>query len=181
MNAMSLANYPDLGEKTYHVLKEAILRGEYAPGSRLVIVEIAERLEVSRTPVADALNRLMAEKFVIGSPRKGYSVAEFNDRDIAEMVEASLVLQQGAAEMALARATVEDVAEMQRLLARMEELVDEDGQYSDVLAFMSLDRELHIHLVGLAQNRRLVELYDQLNSHFHIVRIRHAAHLVGWR
>ncbi len=181
VETVSLADYPDLGEKTYRVLKEEILNGRLAPGSRLVIVELAERMGVSRTPVADALNRLMAERFVVGSPRKGYSVSSLDARDIVDLMDASKILQQGAVESGIGWASEADIARMRSLLREMKRLVDDEGRYVDFLAFMCLDRALHVAIVSSARNTLLIRLYDQLNSHSHLIRARLAGELTGYR
>ncbi len=178
---LSLADHPDLTERTYQILKEAILSGKRPPGSRLVIVEIASELGVSRTPVADALSRLLGEGFVAGSPRRGYAVTNLDARDIAELMDASRILQQGAAELGARAVDPARVQAMRRLLAEMEQLVDKEGHYTDFPSFTRLDRELHLLLVGSSLNSRLTQLYDQLNSHSHVVRVRLASDLSSHR
>lgn len=95
---VSLTDYPDLGEKAYQFIRDQILGGALAPGARLLVVDLAKRLGVSRTPVKDALNRLSAEGLALRIPRKGYLVLAIQAREVAELMEARLVVEMGAAE-----------------------------------------------------------------------------------
>ncbi len=167
-----LENHPNLSERTYQIIKDEILHGNLTPGSRIVIVDTASRLGVSRTPVTDALNRLVAEGFVSDVPRKGYFVALLNAEDIADLMYASLVVQVAAAERGIRHCEQALMAQMQHSIAEMEQLIDDAGRCIDYPRFVDLDREFHRILVSSAGSRRLVEVYLSLNTHAQIWRIR---------
>ncbi len=87
--AISLLNYPDLGEKTYRVIKDRILAGEFDPGSRLVVVELAQELGVSRSPVKDALNLLVGEGLVEQVPGKAFVIATADANSFSQLLDFS--------------------------------------------------------------------------------------------
>ncbi len=174
---VSLLGYPDLSEKTYEVVKDQIIRGQLPPSSRLLVVEQAQRLGVSRTPVKDALNRLSAEGLVVRIPRKGYLVSPLDRQDVAEWMDARLMMELGAAERALERVTPPDIDRMRQLLTEMERFVDDRGAYLDYAEYLRRDCDLHLLLVSIAGNRRFTEIYKGLNVQNYIIRMYYSAQL----
>ena len=69
---IELDNYKPLRDIVFETLREAIIAGQLRPGERLMEVQIAEELGVSRTPVREAIRKLELEEFVVMVPRKGY-------------------------------------------------------------------------------------------------------------
>lgn len=177
---VSLLGYPDLTEKTYEVLKDQIVRSQLLPGERLLVVEQAQKLGVSRTPVKDALNRLAAEGLVVRLPRKGFLVSYLDFQDVAELMDARIMVELAAAERGIDLITPSEIEEMRRLITEMESLVDENGKYIDYPGCSSRDCALHLLIVSTARNRRITEIYQSLNIHTYMVRIHHAAAL-GYR
>lgn len=90
----------NLAEKVYNKILNAILDGSFSPGERLVCGSIARQLEVSRTPVREALTRLGSEGFVNVIPRNGMYVNNFTPNEIKEICEIREVLEGVAARMA---------------------------------------------------------------------------------
>lgn len=176
-DSISLLGYPDLTEKTYEVLKDQIVRGHLAPGERLLVVEQAQRLGVSRTPVKDALNRLSAEGLVVRLPRKGFLVSSLDPRDVAELMDARLMVELAAAERGIGLAQPSDIDEMRRLVYEMEQLVDEQGRYLDYPGSSARDCALHLAIVSTARNRCITEIYRGLNVHTYLVRMHYSAQL----
>ncbi|GEM_PF-1019515 len=175
---ISLLGYPDLTEKTYLVLRDQIVTGQLHPGLKLLVVEQAQRLGVSRTPVKDALNRLSAEGLVARLPRKGYLVSPLDFDDVADLMDARLMVELATAERAIERAQPSDLAEMCRLVSEMEGLIDEHGAYLDYPQCSTLDCDLHLLIVSMAGNRRLTEIYRGLNVHNYMARMHHASELM---
>lgn len=165
---------PDLSDKAYDALKDAIMSGALPPGSPLLITDLASRLQVSRTPAKEALNRLAQQGLVEDIPKKGYFVTKLDAQDIAELMDANLVVQLGAVERGINLINEAELQEMQRLLDDIDRLVDSEGHCQDYSEFIRLDRELHLLVVGSARNRRLVDFFRSLNTHAHVWRIHHA-------
>jgi DNA-binding GntR family transcriptional regulator len=104
----------------YQALRRAIMRGELAPGSRVVIDDVAARLEVSIIPVREALARLERERLVEIRPHAGAVVTGLSKDDVAEVFTLMESLEAAAARPALSRATDEDLAALDDLLDGLE-------------------------------------------------------------
>ena len=75
---MDVNDYLPLRDVVFNTLRQAILRGEMEPGERLMEIQLAEKLGVSRTPIREAIRKLELEGLVIMIPRKGAEVAQYN-------------------------------------------------------------------------------------------------------
>ncbi|WP_292274125.1 GntR family transcriptional regulator, partial [Mesorhizobium sp.] len=102
---MSKERKNTLRDSVFEKLKALIITGQIPPGGRVTENEIAERLKVSRTPVREAFNRLERDGLVIGRPRQGYIVAEFNLTMFREAFDIRELLDGRATELAAANAT----------------------------------------------------------------------------
>ncbi|TPJ53230.1 GntR family transcriptional regulator [Mesorhizobium sp. B2-7-1] len=111
-----------LRDSVFEKLKALIITGQIPPGGRVTENEIAERLKVSRTPVREAFNRLERDGLVIGRPRQGYVVAEFNLIMFREAFDIRELLDGRATELAAANATAADKAKLREMLAECERL-----------------------------------------------------------
>lgn len=94
----------------YEQIRQAIVEGQYAPGQRLIEQRIAEELQLSRTPVREALHRLEAEGLVQSEPNRGAVVRALSLDDIADIYGLRARLEGYAAELAAQRATPEEIA-----------------------------------------------------------------------
>ncbi|MCL4465852.1 MAG: GntR family transcriptional regulator [Chloroflexi bacterium] len=174
---VSLTDHPDLSYRTYEVIREAIVKGELAPGLRLTVVDLAGRLGVSRSPVKDALNRLSGEGLVEDVPRKGYFVCYLSAHDLTEVLEAGLLVECAALDKGLTSLDAVSLERLRGLVVGMEQLVDPEGRYLDYSAFMRLDAEFHAQVVGISGNRRLADIYLSLRVHSYAARMHFLAEL----
>ncbi|MEE8601783.1 GntR family transcriptional regulator [Euzebya tangerina] len=103
--------------RAYLHLKERILTCELAPGTSMFEGELAAELEMSKTPVREALGMLSHEGFVQVIPRQGYRVSDISLADVKELFGLRLLLEPEAARLAAARADPDTLAELGRLAA----------------------------------------------------------------
>ena len=82
-----------LGDRTFEAIRAAIVSGELAPRQALVDRQLAEQLQVSRTPVREALHRLEADGFVQPRGRAGWEVADFTEQDVRELFQLRVLLE----------------------------------------------------------------------------------------
>lgn len=115
-------NHLTLTERVYRELRSSIASGAIAPGSRLTIVDLAQRMAVSRTPVAEALARLEQEGLVVGLPRLGFLVPVLSPEEARALNEARLMCQLYAVRKALPTITE----------AQIEHIRTELGTYPNV-------------------------------------------------
>lgn len=140
-------------------VRKAILNGTFRPGERLVETAIAEQLGVSRAPVREALSALEREGIVVNVPRRGYSVIDFTDKDIDEVYSLRLLLEIGALRRAVYRFTEKDLAEMQRVLTKLDEAA---RQKSDPEKIITLDLSFHELICCVADHSRLYSAWNSM-------------------
>jgi len=112
--------YTDV-ERAIRFLREAILRGDYVPGQRLHQKELTERLDMSPTPIREALRLLEAQGFLERVPYKGVYVKEVSPDESEEISVIRSALEGLATKMGVPNLTDEDVAALETLLGQMEE------------------------------------------------------------
>ena len=105
-------------ELVYEEIKNHILSGYYRPGQRLIETNLAEELNVSRTPIRDALNRLEAEGLITSSPTRGLTVTKLSKDDIKDLYQARAVLEGLAAKLAALMATEEELRDFSAFIRR---------------------------------------------------------------
>lgn len=108
-------------ERAIRFLREAILRGDYKPGERLPQKELTEQLEMSPTPIREALRILEAQGLLERVPYKGAYVAEVSPDESEEISVIRSALEGLATRMAVPNLTAEDLAELEALTEEMED------------------------------------------------------------
>ena len=156
---IKLDSYQPLREVVCETLRNAIVAGILQPGERLMEIQVAEELGVSRTPVREAIRKLELEGFVVMIPRRGTYVSDLSIKDITEVFEVRTSLDILAAGLAAERITEEELEQMERLLVEiggyieendMEKIVEADSQFHDILYRASRNERL----VGIINNLR---------------------------
>lgn len=130
-------------------LRELILNGDLAPGSRLGESELGARLGVSRTPVREALTRLAAEGLVELVPNRGARVSTWTRAELDSVFDLRTVLEPELAALATVLADARDIAELDALARRMVE-VGSPGPRQDLDTLVTLNRAFHAKIVALA-------------------------------
>lgn len=155
-----LDSYKPLREVVFDSLREAIIGGVLRPGERLMEIQMAEELGVSRTPVREAIRKLELEGFVVMMPRKGAYVAGISLKDIADVFEVRVSLEALASGLAAERITGEELEELERILVRKAELIT-DG---NLAAFVESDTQFHDSLYRCSRNQRLIQMLNNLQD-----------------
>jgi DNA-binding GntR family transcriptional regulator len=149
-----------LADQAYLRLREEIIGVELPPGTVLRDEELMRRLGVGRTPVREAVQRLVRDGFVTVIPRRGTLVSEINITDLAGIYEVRAQLESWAAGLAAERAGASDHAEAEELLRELDAL-DASGRYEELLV---LDRRIHRFAYRCAKNAFLAETLDQYHN-----------------
>lgn len=157
-----LDSYKPLREVVNETLRDAIVNGVLQPGERLMEIQLAEELGVSRTPVREAIRKLELEGFVVMVPRRGTYVADLSLKDINEVFEIRTALDVLAAGLAAERITDEELEEMERLLVYIGEYIDSENMDKIVEA----DSQFHDLLYKASRNDRLVGIINNLREQF---------------
>jgi DNA-binding GntR family transcriptional regulator len=144
---------PTLAEQAYEELQEQIVSGQLPAGRRLLADELAGLLDISQTPVKEALNRLEHDGLVEAESRRGAVVRRFSRADMDQIYEARLLLECHAVEVGIAagRVTPDLLRQLQALYD--EHMIEVAKQTTAGLAeSIRLDRDFHELIVSLAAN-----------------------------
>ncbi|MFT3715605.1 MAG: GntR family transcriptional regulator [Gordonia sp. (in: high G+C Gram-positive bacteria)] len=154
-----------LADSVYRDLTERIFVGSLGPGAPLSVPAIAAELEVSRSPVRDAVQRLVAGGLAVHVPHAGAKVAKIDDHDIEDVFSVRRTLDGLAARGATERASTEDVTALFGLLVEQEERLQGPP---DALTEARLDLEFHTAVRDLAGNSVLSDVLHQLDIRAHL-------------
>lgn len=150
----------------YADLKEMAVNFGIRPGERINEVALARELNVSRTPLREALNRLLAERLIDFQPGRGFFCRELDPRSIFELYELRTIVETAAVQLACERASDAGIAALQ------------EGPFSDGMAYAgrtvrevtSLDEAFHIAVAELSGNRELVRQLKRINEQIRFIR-----------
>ena len=137
-----------LSDQAYYRIRELIVSLELPPGSLISERDLMQRFELGRTPVREALRALARERLVEVYPRRGIFVARIDVGDLAGLSEVRAVLESHAAGLAAERATEDDLAEIDALLAELNGAGDELGERE----LIDLDQRIHRHIYRSAHS-----------------------------
>jgi DNA-binding GntR family transcriptional regulator len=165
-----------LGQQAYLSLRDAIISGELQPDEPLSEVALAQRLKISRTPVREALTRLVDDGLVRNLPGRGSRVSGISLTDVAEIFQLREVLEGLAARLA-AQNVRSDTGAIDDLIQQFSHYEDTGGNpsFSD---YYRLTATLDATLVSMAGNKRLEESLRDLWAHSRRLR-QYASHDVG--
>jgi DNA-binding GntR family transcriptional regulator len=152
--------HQQLWETVANQLREEILDGRLAAGTRLVETELADRFGVSRGPIRDALSELSKVGLTVDLPRRGTFVSSLTERDLQEVYVIRRAIEEAAVRLAIEHASDDDVAVMFEALGEVERAYAE----KDLAAAWEADMAFHRAYCRLSENGRLVELFDHLAS-----------------
>lgn len=167
INAQSISN------QVYEILREKILNGELAPGMRLDLQNIEKQLGISRTPIKEALYLLEIDGLIEINPRSGTYVADLMPEDVAECCEVRRVLEIYAIELAVLRASDEEIQKLQALVQELAELTAMKDPEAVYTRHLRVDHEFHRQIVALAGNSRLSRAHARENIQEQIKRVKH--------
>jgi DNA-binding GntR family transcriptional regulator len=160
-----------LTDRVHEKLKELILDQKLGPGTSLNIDKLCRELDVSSSPLREALARLSAERLVRFEPFIGYAVAEVPDRRYyLELMDVRLLLECRAARIGAENKNPCSLTAMEQAVRAMEKLPC-GSHYREYRVFNSWDAKFHRALMESAGNRPLLEAYNSLHVHLHIARL----------
>jgi DNA-binding GntR family transcriptional regulator len=156
-------------DAAYAAIRTGIRMGRILPGARLHEAELALQLGTSKTPVREALHRLVAEGLATATAggKSAVYVTSLSDREIIDLYEARTIIEPPLARMAARRATDEGVAVLRELLASFESALKAD----DVYSLMELDSRLHETIASTSGNRALAQARERLDNSIAIARV----------
>jgi DNA-binding GntR family transcriptional regulator len=149
----------NLRQTTYEAIKMLIVTGQLAPGSRVTEADLADRLEVSRTPVREALSRLERDGFVLPRPRNGYSIMQIDIDAVNEAFDVRNLLEAEATRLATRTINVTGCAALRAIIEECDALAAlSERSLQDDLREMQIGIDLHRIIAELSGNRLLCDL-----------------------
>jgi DNA-binding GntR family transcriptional regulator len=151
-------NRNTLSQQVYNHLRAGILDNTYPPGSPLPEEALADKLNVSRVPIREALRRLSAEGLIVIKPRQGASVIELTPKQFLDAYQVREALEVLAVQLAVPRLTSEDLDQLDAFHLAMQTA----GEADDAEEFFNVNAQFHSFLVGKSDNGDLQATYESL-------------------
>ncbi|AOL17155.1 GntR family transcriptional regulator [Sulfolobus sp. A20] len=154
-----------LSQTAYEKILEFVVSGKYRPGSILKEEELASLLNISRTPIREALVRLEKEGIIVKNG-KSYSVIPLSESDIIQLYEVRIPLEAEASKLASMRATQEEIDNMLRLIDQIR-----NTKENDPLKLANLNGNLHSLIAEASHNKYIVDILNNIRLKLKIVRV----------
>ena len=162
-------NYLPLRDVVFYTLRQAILKGELKPGERLMEMQLANQLGVSRTPIREAIRKLELEGLVLMIPRRGAVVAKITEKDLRDVLEVRTSLEKLAIELACDRMSDETIPELNRALDAFKEALKKE----DLTAQAERDEQFHDVIFKSTDNQRLIQMLNNLREQMYRYRLEY--------
>ena len=155
-------------ERAYADIKKRILNNELPAGHQLMESEVADLLQISRTPVREAIMRLEAEGLVEVRPRHGMKVKPISVSDMREIYALLTGLESTAAWQSAGRDhSAGEINGLRQSVKKMDQAL----KAKDLAAWAQADEDFHRLLVSMSGNKRLIQLVDRFMDQVHRVRM----------
>ncbi len=158
-----LDGYKPLRDVVFETLRDAIIKQVLKPGERLMEIQLADEMGVSRTPVREAIRKLELEGLVVMVPRKGAYVAGVSMKDIHEVYEVRAALEMLAVTLAAERITDEELDALERQVLKESE-AEKNGDENALDNIIYIDSTFHDIIYQAAHNQRLVQFVNILQE-----------------
>ena len=166
---VTMNEFLPLREVVFQTLRQAILKGELKPGERLMEVALAERLGVSRTPIREAMRKLELEGLVVMIPRKGAQVASITEKDLTDVLEVRITLENFAIEKACSHMTEEDMDKLWLASKQFERAIQE----GDLVRIAEADQAFHEIIYQASDNARLLQVLTNMREQIYRYRLEY--------
>ena len=157
-----------LAQVAYDSIATAIIDQQFKPGDALNIDELARQLEMSNTPIREALARAKSERLVMQVSNKGYSVAQLLSQREYEHLFDTRVLLEG---YAVSHIQQVDLDALSQIVQQMTDAT-QGTVYKDYREYIDLDRQFHTIIVDGAMNSFISQAWRDLHCHLHQNRLR---------
>jgi DNA-binding GntR family transcriptional regulator len=160
---------PNLRDQTYDIIKNMIIVREIEPGKKINEEQLAKEIQVSRTPIREALCRLGNEGIVKIIPRRGAFVADLTEINVSEILLIREVL-----EGLVARLAAENIDEktLEKLRKTLEKVSTTPEKNRDLINYTRSEVNFHALLLSATNNQMLKNMMEIVNAHLQIIRLR---------
>ena len=150
----------DSVDKVYDALKDLAVDYRFRPGERVNEVELAARLGVSRTPIREALNRLVRDGFMSFVPNRGFYARDITPKGVQDLYELRAAVERAAFKLACERGTDEEIL----ATAAIWQDNSKFHEATDWARVAEADEAFHLNIVKLSGNEQMVSSVEAINS-----------------
>ena len=161
--------YLPLRDVVFHTLREAILKGDLKPGERLMELQLAAKLGVSRTPIREAIRMLEQEGLAVTIPRKGAEVAKMTEKDMQDVLQVREALDELAASIACEQITGEELLALAQSMQDFENSI----RTKNVKRIAEMDEKFHDIIYQATGNPKLVTILNNLREQMYRYRVEY--------
>lgn len=166
---VSMNEYLPLRDVVFRTLRQAILRGELKPGERLMEIQLANKLGVSRTPIREAIRKLELEGLVLMIPRKGAEVAEITEKSLRDVLEVRRALEELAVKLACEKITEDQIQDLKDAAEEFKETLKD----RDITRIAEADVKFHDVIYMATDNQKLIQLLNNLREQMYRYRVEY--------
>ena len=166
---VNMNEYLPLRDVVFNTLRQAILRGELKPGERLMEIQLAKKLGVSRTPIREAIRKLELEGLVLMIPRKGAEVADITEKNTRDVLEVRKVLETLAVQLACDRIGAGGL----ETLEREAEIFETALKKGDITEIAEADVRFHDAIYTATDNQKLIQILNNLGEQMYRYRMEY--------
>ena len=166
---LNMDAYLPLRDVVFHTLREAILKGELKPGERLMELQLAAKLGVSRTPIREAIRMLEQEGLAVTIPRKGAEVARMTEKDMQDVLQVREALDELAASSACELITEEEMEQLEQAATEFESATGT----KDIKRIADTDMVFHDIIYRATRNPKLVNILNNLREQMYRYRVEY--------
>ncbi|MCI8874826.1 MAG: GntR family transcriptional regulator [Lachnospiraceae bacterium] len=161
--------YLPLRDVVFNTLREAILKGELKPGERLMELQLASKLGVSRTPIREAIRMLQQEGLAVTIPRRGAEVAKMTEKNMEDVLQIREALEILAVQLACEKVTEQQVLKLEEAVEEFDRAV----KTGDLKQIAQSDIDFHDKIYEAADNPRLVNLLNNIREQIYRYRVEY--------
>ena len=166
---VNMDEYLPLRDVVFKTLRQAILKGELEPGERLMEIQLAERLGVSRTPIREAIRKLELEGLVLMIPRRGAEVAKISEKNLRDVLEVRRSLEELAIDLACQRVQEKELETLREAQKEFAAAV----AAGDAMEIAQTDEKFHEIIYSGTGNQKLMQILSNLREQMYRYRLEY--------
>jgi len=160
------ARRPRLGKEIYEKIREMAISYNFLPNESINEASLAKSLDVSRSPVRDALNRLVAEGLIVFRQNYGFFARSLSEDELLSLAEARLCLELEALRLAFERGSLKE----RRSLLEFWETADAAASQCEAQETARADEEFHMRIFKMSRNQTMIDMIEIVNARIRFVR-----------
>lgn len=167
-NVLRITEHPPLRrDQAFERLRDAIIKGHFKPGDRLIERDLCEKMGVSRTSIREVLRRLEAEQLIQVEPRRGPVVARVTRKQVAEIYEVRALLEAALVRRFAERASDADIAALRRIYEDLSVV----RKSEDVPGIVDLTRRFTEHMMKVVDHELINDIHQKLIARISLLRV----------